>query len=127
MPDGSHCERGSVVIVNAEDGLEDTVKPRLEVAEADIPAMSLAKLFLWKTGGKRSSSPASPHALKKKIEECEAVIAIIDPLRCLSRKGKINSWNDQHIRRAMAPLSQLAHQTGVAIVLDSPSQQKRRS
>ena len=36
MPDGSHCERGSVVIVNAEDGLEDTVKPRLEVAGADI-------------------------------------------------------------------------------------------
>ena len=116
MPDGSHCERGSVVIVNAEDGLEDTVKPDLEVAGADIQRCHWLN-FSLEDGRQTLIIPGQMDALKKKIEECEkAVIAIIDPFVAYLGK-EINSWNDQHIRRAMAPLSQLAHQTGVAIVL----------
>ena len=55
-------------------------------------------------------------ALKKKIEESKAVLVIIDPVVAYLEK-RINSWNDQDVRRAMAVLSQLAEQTGAAIVL----------
>ena len=33
--DGSACERGSVLILSAEDDVADTIKPRLMAAEAD--------------------------------------------------------------------------------------------
>jgi len=115
MPDGSHCERGSVVIVNAEDGLEDTVKPRLEVAGADIQRCHWLN-FSLEDGLQTLVIPSQMDALKKKIEESKAVLVIIDPLVAYLEK-RINSWNDQDVRRAMAVLSQLAQQTGAAIVL----------
>jgi putative DNA primase/helicase len=114
MPDGSHCERGSVVIVNAEDGLEDTVKPRLEVAGADMRRCHWLNFSL--EDQQTLIIPGRMDALKKKIEECKAVLVIIDPLVAFLEK-RINSWNDQDVRRAMAALSQLAEQTGAAIVL----------
>jgi hypothetical protein len=115
MPDGSCCERGSVVIVNAEDGLEDTVKPRLEVAGADISRCHWLN-FSLEDGQQTLVIPGCMDALKKKIEECKAVLVIIDPVVAYLEK-RINSWNDQDVRRAMAALSQLAQQTGAAIVL----------
>jgi hypothetical protein len=115
MPDGSPCERGSVVIVNAEDGLEDTVKPRLEVAGADIPRCHWLN-FSLEDGQQTLIIPSQMDALKEKIEESKAVLVIIDPLVAYLEK-RINSWNDQDVGRAMAALSQLARQTGAAIVL----------
>jgi putative DNA primase/helicase len=115
LSDGSYCERGSVVIVNAEDGLEDTVKPRLEVAGADISRCHWLN-FSLEDGQQTLVIPNQMDALKKKIEECKAVLVIIDPVVAYLEK-RINSWNDQDVRRAMAPLSQLAQQTGAAIVL----------
>lgn len=115
MPDGSHCERGSVVIVNAEDGLEDTVKPRLEIAGADISRCHWLN-FSLEDGQQTLVIPARMAALKKQIEESKAVLVIIDPVVAYLEKV-INSWNDQHSRRAMAVLSQLAEQTGAAMVV----------
>src|SRR5919112_1139465 len=42
FPDGSECETeaGGVVILSAEDGLAETIKPRLEAAGADTPRIS---------------------------------------------------------------------------------------
>lgn len=36
MPDGSSSQPGAVILTNAEDGLDDTVRPRLEAAGADL-------------------------------------------------------------------------------------------
>src|SRR5438309_479207 len=36
MPDGSMCRPGGVLLLTAEDGLGDTVRPRLEAAGADL-------------------------------------------------------------------------------------------
>ena len=115
MPDGAHFERGSVVIVNAEDGLEDTVRPRLEVAGADILRCHWLN-FSLEDGQQTLVIPNRMDALKGKIEESKAVLVIIDPFVAYLEK-RINSWNDQDVRRAMAVLSQLAEQTGAAIVL----------
>src|SRR5262249_38270399 len=34
-PDGAGCPRGGVVVMSAEDGLADTIRPRLDAAGAD--------------------------------------------------------------------------------------------
>jgi putative DNA primase/helicase len=33
LPDGTPCEAGGVVLLNAEDGVADTIRPRLDAAE----------------------------------------------------------------------------------------------
>ena len=123
MPDGSHCERGSVVIVNAEDGLEDTVKPRLEIAGADISRCHWLN-FSLEDGQQTLVIPARMAALKKQIEESKAVLVIIDPVVAYLEKV-INSWNDQHSRRAMAVLSQLAGTNGSGYGCHSPPYEGR--
>ena len=35
FPDGAGCEAGGVVLLSAEDGLTDTIRPRLDAAGAD--------------------------------------------------------------------------------------------
>jgi hypothetical protein len=35
MPDGSPAARGAVLVLSAEDGLADTIRPRLDAAQAD--------------------------------------------------------------------------------------------
>ena len=35
MPDGTHRIPGAVVLMSAEDGLADTIRPRLDAAGAD--------------------------------------------------------------------------------------------
>lgn len=35
FPDGQECEAGGVVIMNAEDGLADTIRPRVDAAGGD--------------------------------------------------------------------------------------------
>jgi RecA-family ATPase len=35
LPDGASCEAAGVVLLSAEDGLADTVRPRLDAAGAD--------------------------------------------------------------------------------------------
>ena len=35
MPDGIRRRKGTVLVLSAEDGLADTIRPRLDAAEAD--------------------------------------------------------------------------------------------
>jgi hypothetical protein len=115
MPDGTSCERGTVILTNAEDALDDTVRPRLEAAGADL-SRCLWLDYCSRDGEQTLIIPDRIEALRREIEKSEAVLVIIDPL--VPYLGKqINSWNDQHVRRAMAALSQLAELTGAAIVL----------
>lgn len=120
MPDGSSGVRGGVVLLTAEDGLADTVKPRLEAAGCD-PSMVCAI-----TGIRTASDPdeyASPITLPEDIrymhEEIiasRAKLVIIDPIMAFLGQGA-NSWKDQDIRRTLAELAAVAAATGAAIVL----------
>jgi hypothetical protein len=119
LPDGIPCEPGGVVLLNAEDGLADTIRPRLEAAGADLdrvlalatvpdgPSLESERLL---------SLPEDLGVLRRGIERVKARLVVVDPLMAFV-SGSINSYKDQDVRRALAPLAMLAEETGAAVVV----------
>ena len=115
MPDGlPGIAPAGVVICSAEDGLGDTIRPRLEVAGADL-ARIVALTIADEAGERSIAIPDDLTALEEAIVAVGARLVIIDPVMA-HLPGTVNSYRDQDVRRALAPLAALADRTGCAIV-----------
>lgn len=116
-PDGGGCEPDGVVLLSAEDGLADTIRPRFDAA-GGVPARAVALSTVSDTEGNERQI-AIPHDLgtiEAAIERVGAVLVVIDPLAAFLA-GDVNSHRDQDVRRALAPLARLAERTGAAVVV----------
>ena len=120
FPDGSRCEAGTggVVILSAEDGLADTIKPRLDAAGADTSRiLSLATVPAEDEGVRHErllSIPDDIPLIEREIKRIGAKLMVVDPLMAFL-SGEINSHKDQDVRRALAPLAAMAERTGAAV------------
>lgn len=116
FPDGSQSPSGSVLILTAEDGLADTVRPRLDAMEGDP-----SRVFVL-TGVRTLGDPAPGYFqlttdlshLEHAITEHSAVLVVIDPLSAYL--GDKDSYKDAEVRRVLGPLAMMAERTGVAVV-----------
>ncbi len=118
MPDDSYSDvRGAagVVILSAEDGLADTVRPRLDAAGADVSR--IVALDAMESGDReRGVTLADLDGIEAAIMQADAKLVIIDPLMAYLG-GETNSYRDQDVRGVLAPLARLAEKHGVAIVI----------
>jgi hypothetical protein len=96
------------IIVNAEDPAAQVIRPRLEAAGADLHLVRLwsADLVL----------PDAVASLREEVEREDVALVVIDPLNAFIGM-QINSHRDHHVRRVLAPLSDLAEETGTAVVV----------
>ncbi|MEV4820250.1 AAA family ATPase [Micromonospora sp. NPDC049274] len=122
-PDGQPgCTPAGVVLLSAEDGLGDTIRPRLEAAGADLDrVVALTGITSWdeEAGELYERMPALPGdigRIRAAVEQVGAALVIIDPLMAYLG-GDVNSHRDQDVRRALAPLAKMAEETGAAIKL----------
>jgi hypothetical protein len=127
MPDGTLPELegpGGVVLLSAEDGLADTIRPRLEAAGADISRV-VALAFVQDTQPGSEADPARVRrlptladleALREAITAVDAKVVIIDPLMAYL-PGTTNAHRDQDVRQILAQLAALAEETGVALIV----------
>lgn len=98
-----------IIYQTAEDGLADTVKPRLEKAEADC-----SNIFVIDETD--ASLSMLDERIKKAIVEKNAKLLILDPIQAyLGSKMDMNRANEA--RDMTKHLGQVAEQTGCAIVL----------
>ena len=107
---------GGVVILTAEDGLADTVVLRLIAAGADrgrIVALPYAPEYASQKTV--SNIPVDIPTIMEAIERVGAKLVIVDVLMAYL-PGQINTYRDQDVRLALAPLAQLAARTGVAVI-----------
>ena len=104
------------LIMTAEDDPADTLVPRLMAASADLDMVEFITGRRTVDGDVLASLPEDIPRLKKKVVETRAGLLLIDPLNAFLN-GKVDSYKDSDIRRVLAPLSRLAEETGVAIVL----------
>lgn len=123
MPDGHQLDGpGSVVLMTAEDGLADTVRPRLDAAGADV-----FRVFAWrsmptqddddKPGPPRPPSiPQDLDFLRSLVVKRCAALVIVDVLAAYLGSG-VDGHRDQDVRRALMPLAQVAEETGAAVVV----------
>jgi len=114
MPDG---EPGvgpvSVIMISAEDDMEDTIVPRLRRAGANLDNVLL---IAW---GSRPDLPfdlsENMPELRRQVLARSAKIIVVDPLSAFMPE-KTDTHNDASTRRALQPLKVLAGQTGAAVV-----------
>jgi hypothetical protein len=116
MPDGAPCAPGGVVVMNAEDGLADTILPRLLAAGAD-PERVLALDTI--PAGEAERLPSLPNDLgylRLCIRQVQARLVIVDPIMAFLG-GEVNAHRDQDCRRALHPLAAMAEETGAAVLV----------
>ncbi len=117
FPDGAPATEGGVVVLTAEDGLADTVRPRLDAMGGD-PARVVAVTGVRDTHGELLPLTLPDHldVLRAAIAASAAVLVIIDPFSAYLA-SYVNSRIDHDVRRTLAPLAALAEETGVALLL----------
>jgi len=116
FPDGAECETGNVLIVNVEDAKDDTVVPRLKAHGADLERVVIIDGMPSEAenGSTRLLDlPDDVAALKAAVKEYEASLLILDPV--LTMLGG-DSNKDQDARKALAPIRDMAEETGVTVV-----------
>ncbi|MCL1999910.1 MAG: AAA family ATPase [Planctomycetes bacterium] len=103
---------GWVMLLNAEDGEGDTIKPRLRAARADMAKIAVmaavdhGRLFSL---GKHLDELARCAAMLPDLR-----LIVIDPVTAFM--SGIDSHKNSDVREALAPLSELACQTGAAVL-----------
>jgi hypothetical protein len=115
-PDGSgRAPRGNVLLLSAEDGLADTIKPRLELLGADMSRIYSLGLTI-KKGPEDISLSLQEHLpqIEKFIVEKEIILLVVDPL--LAFTGKVDTHKTADVRGVLSPLAVMAQRTGCAIL-----------
>lgn len=111
---------GGVVLLNAEDGVADTIRPRLDAAGAVVSRIVvLHAVCSVRASGDRSERtfdlsrdlPTLEAAIEAE-EHCRLVV--IDPITAYL--GGVDSHNNADVRGLLAPLSAIAERHGVAMV-----------
>jgi hypothetical protein len=117
FPDGQACEAAGAVILNAEDGLAHTVRPRLDAAGGDAErVLSLATVSTHEGDERPLSIPEDIPFIEEGVKSLSAKLVIVDPLMAFL-SGTHNAHKDQDVRRALAPLAKMAERTGAAVLL----------
>ncbi len=113
--DGS-APPGSVILLSAEDSADDTLRPRLEAADADLHKVHVLQSVLSDHGRSIFSLQTDLDALGKKIEELGDVsLVIIDPITSYMG-GKIDSHRTTDVRSVLEPLALFASKHNVAVL-----------
>jgi putative DNA primase/helicase len=96
---------GNVVYLQAEDGLSDTVVPRLAAAGADLNRVHMLGM-VGKQGEKRMVSLQTDLGLlRRKIGDVGDVkLAVIDPVSAYMGVGKMDSYRTTDVRAVLGPL-----------------------
>lgn len=118
MPGEIHGQEPSnVIMLTPEDDPADTIRPRLEVAGADLDRIRVLNMAPGVDGRDHFMTiPRDVPQIEKAIIHDNARLLIIDPITaCLDSGVKI--FVDTEVRAALMPLVDLAMRTGCVILL----------
>lgn len=114
-------EPGAVVLLSREDGLADTVRPRLGAAGADCSRIFVFDGYLVEDEVVQELTFGDPRgaagleALEDLILEKRALLLCVDVLMN-HVSGAKDAYSDHQMRRALQPLVEIGDKTGCAII-----------
>lgn len=109
-------EPENVLLLTAEDGLGDTVKPRLESLGADTSYITAIEAVVDEEGKEAHLSLADHlESLEAEITSKKYALIIIDPINAYLG-SQIDTYRDSDIRSVLSPLIKMADKHKVAIL-----------
>lgn len=113
----SNC-LGSVIILANEDDAARTIRPRLDAAGADLSRVHIVE------GVARAGAEADLFQLDTDVKDLrekvrqigDVKLIIIDPPAAYLG-AKVDAYKESDVRRILAPLTTLAHDTGALVLL----------
>lgn len=116
FPDGAAGPGDAAALVlNGEDGAADTIRPRLHALDADMQ-----RVFVLHAEDAPTAEllrlPEHTSVLDEALKRTGARLLVIDPLVAFL-DPRLASGSDAGVRRALAPLAQLAERHGAAVLL----------
>ena len=119
LPDGSRPDfdgPAGVVILSAEDGLADTIRPRLQAAGADLDRV-IALRGVWNGAHLRwVRLPRDTKEIALAVRDVRARLVVIDPLMAYL-DPKVNAYREQSIRAVLGLLATTAERLDLALVI----------
>lgn len=119
-PDGAPCDVADTVLLSAEDGLADTVRPRVDAAGgAPERIHALTEVVDHDEDGREFARPPTLRdvdLIEQAITSTRARLLIIDVLMAYLG-GRTDSHRDQDVRSVLSPIAALAERRGCAVVL----------
>jgi hypothetical protein len=120
-PDGGTCEAGTTILFTIEDGLSDTVSPRLHAANARMERVIAVRGVVDErdttTQIDRMFALTQHLALLEAlILETHALVVVMDPITAYLGPD-INSHKEADVRAVLGPLQMLAERTGVVLIM----------
>ena len=92
------------MLLTAEDGLADTVRPRIDMQGGDARMVHVLEGIIDADGHDRLPTLVEDiHHIEQVVTSTEAHLVIVDPLNAYT--GRTDSHNDAQIRRALTPLA----------------------
>lgn len=114
FPGGFKPDEGHILILTGEDGLADTIRPRLDAAGADVSNVHAIR-------GRRDAKTGEvlPISLGETVDELERVLnmteadlLIVDPLNAFL--PRVDTHRDADVRVVLSPIAAMLERTGCA-------------
>jgi hypothetical protein len=115
FPDGARCETFETLFVTAEDGIADTIRPRLDAMKADVSRIHYLELV--RDGGIETTLDLDKHLAKVDRwlrEHPDVRLVVFDPLAAFL--GKLDSHKNADVRGLLGRLARLAEQRNLAVL-----------
>lgn len=114
-PDGAPNAAGKAVILSAEDDPGDTIRPRLDAAEADVRHLHMFDGVV-EGGVERPVTLGDVDALDRLLRDLGGVrLVVVDPISAFIT-GRTDTHRNSDVRALLRPLADLAARHRVAIV-----------
>ncbi|HLY75940.1 MAG TPA: AAA family ATPase [Planctomycetota bacterium] len=108
--DKAECGPITVLLFTDEGGWDTTIRPRLRAAGANLKRVArVSPAAVRRNWG----LPEGAKHIRSAIRECEAGMAIFDPITDMIGE-EIQTHNDASVRRALAPLAGILNESGCA-------------
>jgi putative DNA primase/helicase len=109
--------QGNVLLLTAEDDVEDTIIPRLVAAGADLDRVHIIKMVRQGNAKRMFSLVTDLELLRQKINEIgDVVMIVIDPISAYLGVGKMDSYRATDVRGVLGPLKELTEETMISAV-----------
>ncbi|MBC8740611.1 AAA family ATPase [Paraburkholderia sp. UCT31] len=115
LPDGSRAPVCNVLIYSGEEGIQDTLLPRLRGMGADMERIFIPKARYDAAGHVTPFDPSTDiELLKLAVAEHEIGMVVLDPVMALMSTGSGNDARD--VRHSLRPVQELAETTGASVI-----------